>query len=302
MKTLVLMAIGAVAAAPGLERAHAALLAAEGSDWFWWFGSDQESRNDASFDELFRAHVRGAYRAMGMDPPADTDEAIVPHPVVWTFAYPVARIGRRDQLTIRTNCPGRLTLRVGVGDEQTKSLTAVGGVMAGARRFQVTLGVFDVGDVGLRFGDRRGDVREHTRLVHHHDAQHDAEIALDMTIPIDGDQAFGRLPVFGQVAARGLVDDDALARRQIADDVVAGYRMAAVAEADHAALASGDQDALAAAGTGRGIGTLAVARQSRGDVIGDAVAQRDVGQQLLQSLELQFGQIVFQAVDRQGFQ
>jgi alpha-amylase/alpha-mannosidase (GH57 family) len=139
--------------APGLEQAHAALLAAEGSDWFWWFGSDQESRNDASFDELFRAHVRSAYRAMGMDPPADTDEAIVPHPVVWTFAQPVARIGRRDQLTIRTNCPGHLTFRVGAGDEQTKSLTAVGGVMAGARRFQVTLGPFsrDVARFTFRF-------------------------------------------------------------------------------------------------------------------------------------------------------
>lgn len=127
---------------PARTRAEQSLLAAEGSDWFWWFGSDQESRNDASFDELFRAHVRGAYRAMGVEPPADTDEAIVPHPVVWTFAHPVVRIGRRDQLTIRTNCPGRLTYRVGIGDEETRRLTAVGGVMAGARRFQVTLGPF----------------------------------------------------------------------------------------------------------------------------------------------------------------
>lgn len=139
--------------APGLEQAHASLLAAEGSDWFWWFGSDQESRNDASFDELFRAHVRGAYRAIGVDPPADADEAIAPHPVVWTFAHPVARIGRRDQLTIRTNCPGRLTFLDAVGGEQTKSLTAVGGVMAGARRFQITLGPFssDVARFTFRF-------------------------------------------------------------------------------------------------------------------------------------------------------
>ena len=33
--------------APAVERAHQSLMAAEGSDWFWWFGSDQESRNDA---------------------------------------------------------------------------------------------------------------------------------------------------------------------------------------------------------------------------------------------------------------
>jgi hypothetical protein len=117
-------------------------MAAEGSDWFWWFGSDQESRNDASFDELFRAHLRGVYHALGVDTPAELDEAIVPHPVAWTFAHPVSRIGRRDQLTVRTNCPGRLTFRVGDGPERTSSLTAVGGVMAGARRFQVTLGPF----------------------------------------------------------------------------------------------------------------------------------------------------------------
>jgi hypothetical protein len=129
------------------------LLAAEGSDWFWWFGSDQGSRNDDSFDELFRAHLRGAYRAMGVEPPPDTDEAIVPHPTVWTFAHPLARMGRRDQLTIRTNCPGRLIYRVGAGAEETRSLTAVGGVMAGARRFQVTLGPFsaDVSRVTFAF-------------------------------------------------------------------------------------------------------------------------------------------------------
>jgi alpha-amylase/alpha-mannosidase (GH57 family) len=132
--------IRAGANAEGAHDAHASLLAAEGSDWFWWFGGDQESSNDASFDELFRAHLRGAYRAIGVDVPPDLDDAIVPHPVVWTFAHPVARIGRRDQLTIRTNCPGRLTFRVGDGAESTAGLTPVGGVMAGSRRFQVTLG------------------------------------------------------------------------------------------------------------------------------------------------------------------
>ena len=136
---------------PTRTGAEQSLLAAEGSDWFWWFGSDQESRNDASFDELFRAHLRGAYRAMGVEPPPDTDEAIVPHPMVWTFAHPVARMGRRDQLTIRTNCPGRLTYRIGSGEEDTRSLTAVGGVMAGARRFQVTLGPFSADITRLTF-------------------------------------------------------------------------------------------------------------------------------------------------------
>jgi alpha-amylase/alpha-mannosidase (GH57 family) len=138
---------------PGLDQARASLLAAEGSDWFWWFGSDQESSNDASFDELFRAHVRGAYKAIGAVAPTEVDDPIVPHAVVWTFVHPVARIAHRDRLTIRTNCPGRLTFRIGAGEEQEMCLAAVGGVMAGPRRFQATLGPFapEVASLTFRF-------------------------------------------------------------------------------------------------------------------------------------------------------
>lgn len=128
--------------APAIERAHQSLLAAEGSDWFWWFGSDQESRNDAAFDELFRAHLRGAYHALGLEAPDSLEDFIVAHPVVWTFTHPVSTIRRRDQVSIRTNCPGRLTYRIDNSLERVETFVAVGGVMAGARRFQVTLGPF----------------------------------------------------------------------------------------------------------------------------------------------------------------
>jgi alpha-amylase/alpha-mannosidase (GH57 family) len=46
------------------------LMRAEGSDWFWWYGDDFHSDNDAEFDLLFRTHVSNAYRAAGLDPPA----------------------------------------------------------------------------------------------------------------------------------------------------------------------------------------------------------------------------------------
>jgi alpha-amylase/alpha-mannosidase (GH57 family) len=138
---------------PAVERARESLLAAEGSDWFWWFGSDQESRNDAAFDELFRAHIRGAYQALDLDAPESLDESIVAHPVVWTFTHPVPTIRRRDQVSIRTNCPGRLTHRIDDELERVDTLVAVGGVMAGARRFQVTLGPFpaSAGRLAFRF-------------------------------------------------------------------------------------------------------------------------------------------------------
>jgi len=118
------------------------LYAAEGSDWFWWFGADQDSRNDAEFDELFRRHVGQSYRALGAAPPAALGESIVPRHVLWTFTRPVHRIHRGDRLTIRTNCPGRLSFRVEEVRERSLALARVGGVMAGTRRFQVTVGPF----------------------------------------------------------------------------------------------------------------------------------------------------------------
>ncbi|MCX7844306.1 MAG: hypothetical protein N2507_02965 [Candidatus Bipolaricaulota bacterium] len=44
-------------------KALEALYAAEGSDWFWWYGDDQDSGTDDLFDWLFKAHLVGAYRA-----------------------------------------------------------------------------------------------------------------------------------------------------------------------------------------------------------------------------------------------
>ncbi|HEY9698060.1 MAG TPA: glycoside hydrolase [Trichocoleus sp.] len=41
-----------------------ALYAAEGSDWFWWFGEGHSSNQDAMFDQLFREHLIALYRAL----------------------------------------------------------------------------------------------------------------------------------------------------------------------------------------------------------------------------------------------
>jgi alpha-amylase/alpha-mannosidase (GH57 family) len=63
-------------ALPSLDpdaRAHARqeLFIAEGSDWFWWYGDDHSSDQDREFDDLFRRHLRNAYRAMGQPAPDD---------------------------------------------------------------------------------------------------------------------------------------------------------------------------------------------------------------------------------------
>lgn len=54
------------------------LRAAEGSDWFWWFGEDYSSEQDAEFDALFRRHLMNAYRAAGKPCPEDVQRPIKP--------------------------------------------------------------------------------------------------------------------------------------------------------------------------------------------------------------------------------
>jgi alpha-amylase/alpha-mannosidase (GH57 family) len=58
-----------------LVRARRHCYAAEGSDWFWWYGDDFASEQLAEFDALFRGHVVQAARLAGAEPPA---EALLP--------------------------------------------------------------------------------------------------------------------------------------------------------------------------------------------------------------------------------
>lgn len=62
------------------SRVHAALLSAEASDFFWWFGEPHSSAEDPLFDELFRAQLSAAYRAAGKTPPAALEEPLAPEP------------------------------------------------------------------------------------------------------------------------------------------------------------------------------------------------------------------------------
>ncbi len=45
------------------------LYAAEGSDWFWWYGDDHFSPHSDRFDRLFRQHLMNVYRLLGQDSP-----------------------------------------------------------------------------------------------------------------------------------------------------------------------------------------------------------------------------------------
>ena len=49
------------------------IYAAEGSDWFWWYGPDFSTDNDALFDELFRQHLKNVYLLCSASPPAELE-------------------------------------------------------------------------------------------------------------------------------------------------------------------------------------------------------------------------------------
>lgn len=52
------------------------LYIAEGSDWFWWYGDDHSSAQDALFDYLFRKHLQNVYLLLGETPPGELTRPI----------------------------------------------------------------------------------------------------------------------------------------------------------------------------------------------------------------------------------
>jgi hypothetical protein len=55
-----------------------AIYTAEGSDWFWWYGADQNSGDDASFDAQFRATLAQVYELAGQPVPTFLKVPIIP--------------------------------------------------------------------------------------------------------------------------------------------------------------------------------------------------------------------------------
>jgi len=59
-----------------LAEAQESLLAAEGSDWCWWYGPEHSTANDAEFDALYRKHLTGIYLALGQVAPEELAKPI----------------------------------------------------------------------------------------------------------------------------------------------------------------------------------------------------------------------------------
>jgi alpha-amylase/alpha-mannosidase (GH57 family) len=77
------------------------MLFAEGSDWFWWYGSDQESGDDGYFDRAYRELLGQVYDALGIDRPPFIRVPIIPDPAVEPDSTPdelvTIPIGRFDE-------------------------------------------------------------------------------------------------------------------------------------------------------------------------------------------------------------
>lgn len=52
-------------------------LAAQCSDWFWWYGEDHFTEFGLEFDTLFRKHLINIYKILEMQPPSDLFEPII---------------------------------------------------------------------------------------------------------------------------------------------------------------------------------------------------------------------------------
>jgi starch synthase len=69
--------VEAASDAPLRSAARTEVLIAEGSDWFWWFGRGHDSGIDTVWDNLFRLHLRNAYKCLEQPAPAELYQPII---------------------------------------------------------------------------------------------------------------------------------------------------------------------------------------------------------------------------------
>jgi alpha-amylase/alpha-mannosidase (GH57 family) len=122
-----------------LARAYESILAAEGSDWTWWFGPEHASSNDAEFDALFRKHLTEVYAALGEQAPD-------------ALAHPIKRAPERG----RREAP--LTfLDVKVDGRESSYFEWLGGGFYAAERQSSAMHgrVFAIGDFFYGFGPKK---------------------------------------------------------------------------------------------------------------------------------------------------
>ena len=83
-----------------LTQAKESLLAAEGSDWCWWYGPENSTANDAEFDALYRKHLTEIYVALGQVAPEELAKPIKRRPErayqLWPSTFLKVKVDGRD--------------------------------------------------------------------------------------------------------------------------------------------------------------------------------------------------------------
>jgi alpha-amylase/alpha-mannosidase (GH57 family) len=134
--------------------AFESVYAAEGSDWFWWYGDDfmLPQGVDWTFDLLFREHLKDVYRALGEQPPAFLDEPIVRQQVLWSRESPVRAIEAGQLLRIISDVPGAVKWSTNRWKtSRARTLEPIGDVMANLSGYSTTIGPFGPDTWGVEF-------------------------------------------------------------------------------------------------------------------------------------------------------
>jgi alpha-amylase/alpha-mannosidase (GH57 family) len=71
-----------------IQQAWEEIYIAEGSDWFWWYGDEHSSAQDALFDYLFRKHLQNVYLLLGDPPPPELGRAFIRRSQRQTYTLP----------------------------------------------------------------------------------------------------------------------------------------------------------------------------------------------------------------------
>jgi alpha-amylase/alpha-mannosidase (GH57 family) len=87
-----------------LEQARRQLYAAEGSDWYWWYGDDFQTELALEFDGLFRSLVVGACRLIGAPLPIEALE-----PIKRVGIPAEAHLAREPSLLVSPSIDGHVT-------------------------------------------------------------------------------------------------------------------------------------------------------------------------------------------------
>ncbi|MGC4001224.1 MAG: glycoside hydrolase family 57 protein [Anaeromyxobacter sp.] len=193
-----------------LERARRHLYAAEGSDWYWWYGEDFTTELAAEFDGLFRNHVIRAALLCGAHPPP---EALTPikraggASATGLEAKPL----REPTLLLTPELDGRETTYFEwQGSGLYRPGQHRGSMFGGAQAFHVLRYGFDLDALYVRLDPaespaRSAEVATHLRLTF---MLPDRQAWLDFPILPDGQRHAGQLQgkAAGQIAFAQVVE------------------------------------------------------------------------------------------------